>query len=389
MSQLRMRLGSRILGLAFIVLLATNSVQAKKPPPKRPSSMSSGHGTAPSYSNSDLHRLSYGGGSQSVPAAAASPPKSAGQMAPRTNTTHFTPATNYRPHSNSTSGFGGGGFNNTSFPSNSTHGFGGGGFNSTSFPSNSTHGFGGGGFNNTSFPSNATHGFHSNFTHQQAGNVGYLPPGTEFSYPGQQSHYPSHQAGNFYPPPGATYLPAGSPLPAGAQFQPQPQQSSSGLGLGTGLIAGAIGGAVLGHVLTPTETKVVNQAPPAGDAGSADKIIIINNNAQPGTVTTAEVAAGTTIINTGVPQTTISPAVVQPAVVQAASTNTSAVPTYFNIPDGFVPLSPMVPGAHPSLMRIPGAVYLSPDSGLHDAHNGAKHFYASSVLTLVVAYSLF
>lgn len=65
------------------------------------------------------------------------------------------------------------------------------------------------------------------------------------------------------------------------------------------MAAGAIGGAILGHVLTPTQTRVVEQAPAAAAAGGSDgghdRIIIINNG-QPVNATDAN---GVTVINNG------------------------------------------------------------------------------------------
>lgn len=73
--------------------------------------------------------------------------------------------------------------------------------------------------------------------------------------------------------------------------------------IGSGLAAGALGGAILGHVLTPTQTKVIEQAPSSSSSGSSssgsndsggDRIIIINNG-QPMNV--SEFNGTTTVIN--------------------------------------------------------------------------------------------
>ncbi|KAM8719155.1 hypothetical protein ACLKA7_011805 [Drosophila subpalustris] len=125
---------------------------------------------------------------------------------------------------------------------------------------------------------------------------GSLPPGASY-YP-SAGHVPS---GGYHPaaapPPGATYYQSGSALPPGATYYPQaPQQSSSGPGFGTGLLAGGLGGAVLGSVLTSSlggsSSHPMAAAPAAAaPAGGQDRIIIINNGVP---VNTTD---GTTVIN--------------------------------------------------------------------------------------------
>lgn len=63
------------------------------------------------------------------------------------------------------------------------------------------------------------------------------------------------------------------------------------------MAAGAIGGAVLGHVLTPTHTKVIEQSPSGGstDGGSGGDRIIIINNGQP--LNASDFNGTTTVIN--------------------------------------------------------------------------------------------
>uniref|UniRef100_A0A1I8PNQ1 Uncharacterized protein n=1 Tax=Stomoxys calcitrans TaxID=35570 RepID=A0A1I8PNQ1_STOCA len=148
-------------------------------------------------------------------------------------------------------------------------------------------------------------------------------------------------AGGYYPansvPAGASYFPAGGALPPGAvMYSSPPQQSSSGLGFGSGILAGAIGGAVLGHALTPTHTKVIEQAPAAGNAaGGGDRVIIINNSGQPINATDAN---GATIINTG----GATPAPGAPAAPATSSDN----PAGAMAPVApMAPLAPMVPMA--------------------------------------------
>ncbi|KAH8418918.1 hypothetical protein KR222_004847, partial [Zaprionus bogoriensis] len=122
-----------------------------------------------------------------------------------------------------------------------------------------------------------------------------LPAGATY-YP-SAGHVPS---GGYHPaaapPPGATYYQAGAALPPGATYYPQaPQQSSSsGLGFGTGLLAGGLGGALLGHALTPSGGSSSSQ-PVAAPAAGQDRIIIINN----GVPVNATTSDGTTVINAG------------------------------------------------------------------------------------------
>lgn len=72
---------------------------------------------------------------------------------------------------------------------------------------------------------------------------------------------------------------------------------------GTGLIAGALGGAILGHALTPTHTHhVVSGGTSNAPADNQDRIIVINNNpGQPATVTNAagQPVSGVSVIQNG------------------------------------------------------------------------------------------
>ncbi|ALC49068.1 CG5273 [Drosophila busckii] len=137
--------------------------------------------------------------------------------------------------------------------------------------------------------------------HMQGG--GYQP----HNLPAGATYYPSaghmpaggyNPAGGYHPaaapPPGATYYQAGSALPPGATYYAQPpQQSSSGLGFGTGLIAGGLGGALLGHALTPSGGSSSQMAPAPAAAAGQDRIIIINNGVP------VNASDGTTVINAG------------------------------------------------------------------------------------------
>lgn len=118
---------------------------------------------------------------------------------------------------------------------------------------------------------------------------------------------------------------------------------------GSGLAAGALGGALLGHALTPTHTRVVEQAPAAGNAaGGGDRVIIINNSGQPINATDAN---GVTVINAGE-----NPA---PAPGAPATGNDAPAPLA-----PMVPMAPMTPdmnattqmaGAMPDVTPAPGA----------------------------------
>ncbi|XP_030378317.1 formin-like protein 7 [Scaptodrosophila lebanonensis] len=106
-----------------------------------------------------------------------------------------------------------------------------------------------------------------------------------------------HMPGGYYPgaaapPPGATVYQQGAALPPGAILYSQPPQQSSGSGFGTGLLAGGLGGALIGHALTPSggsSSQAAAAAPAA--AGGTDRIIIINNGVP------VNATDGTTVIN--------------------------------------------------------------------------------------------
>ncbi|XP_015041836.1 protein transport protein SEC31 [Drosophila pseudoobscura] len=132
----------------------------------------------------------------------------------------------------------------------------------------------------------------------------YYPSGGHNGYPSNlpagATYYPSSghmpMGGGYQPaaaPPGATYYQAGSALPPGATYYSQPpQQSSSGLGFGTGLLAGGLGGALLGHALTPSGGSSSQPAAAAAPAAAGqDRIIIINNGVP------VNASDGTTVIN--------------------------------------------------------------------------------------------
>ncbi|XP_017042765.1 sialidase-like [Drosophila ficusphila] len=165
-----------------------------------------------------------------------------------------------------------------------------------------------------------------------------------------RNHNSTTGAGNTYYnpetlPQGATYLPAGSSMPAGAVYYPQaPQKSSSGLGLGTGLVAGAVGGAILGHALTPTNTQVVgSSASSSGGHGSDTKIIVINNG-PPGPVNTTDLGSGTTAMNAAGNPESVSPFLpVPPSYAAPPAPPTSEYP---GLP---VPPAPPVPSLDPLL----------------------------------------
>ncbi|KAH8420061.1 hypothetical protein KR009_005474 [Drosophila setifemur] len=131
---------------------------------------------------------------------------------------------------------------------------------------------------------------------------GHAPGGYPSNLPAGATYYPSagHMPmGNGYhpaaaPPPGATYYQAGASLPPGATYYASPpQQSSSGLGFGTGLLAGGLGGALLGHALTPSGGSSSSQPVAAAPAAGQDRIIIINNGVP------VNATDGTTVINAG------------------------------------------------------------------------------------------
>lgn len=112
------------------------------------------------------------------------------------------------------------------------------------------------------------------------------------------------------------------------------------------MAAGAIGGAILGHVLTPTHTRVESApAAPAGQPGSDDGKIIIINNGPPGSVTTTN-AAGATVITTGVAgENGTQP---MPAPAPAAAPADPAIPN--------VPLAPIGDNNAGQPTPAPGAV---------------------------------
>ncbi|XP_037905504.1 vegetative cell wall protein gp1-like isoform X3 [Hermetia illucens] len=123
-----------------------------------------------------------------------------------------------------------------------------------------------------------SHGMYPQQTYHPSGGYPQAPP----SYPGGAPQmYPAHGAPQMYPVGGhpvSTFPVNSQPVYQGAAIQPGfypagsmpvgAVQGSSGPGFGSGLLAGALGGAVLGHVLTPS-----------GNSGSSDseKVVIINN----------------------------------------------------------------------------------------------------------------
>lgn len=124
--------------------------------------------------------------------------------------------------------------------------------------------------------------------------------------------------------------------------------------LGTGLIAGALGGAILGHALTPTHTRVVDHSYSGGGGGEGygggnsgggdDKIIIINNG-PPGSVTTTSAGSGTTVINTGNQAAPVAPAPAPAA--PAYGSQFPEPPSPGSAPLAPLPPAPAAPGAAP------------------------------------------
>lgn len=153
---------------------------------------------------------------------------------------------------------------------------------------------------------------------------GYMN-GASGGYPAPGGYGGYHQGAAA--PPGATYIQPGSALPPGAILYSQPpQQSSSGLGFGTGLLAGGLGGALLGHALTPSggSSSQPAAAAPAAAAGQ-DRIIIINNGVP------VNASDGTTVINA--------------AGTAAAPMNATAVSADAQ-PAQLAPMAPMAPMAN-------------------------------------------
>ncbi|KAH8286740.1 hypothetical protein KR018_004459, partial [Drosophila ironensis] len=187
---------------------------------------------------------------------------------------------------------------------------------------------------------NVPHGVPAGATYYpSAGHAGYpsnLPAGATY-YPSSGGYHPSVGAA---PPPGATYYQAGAALPPGATYySAPPQQSSSGLGFGTGLLAGGLGGALLGHALTPSGGSSSVPAAAAAPAGGQDRIIIINN----GVPVNGTSADGTTVINAA--GVAAAPGGV-PVPAMNATQDAQAMP-------GAVPMAPFSPEA--SNMTAPNA----------------------------------
>lgn len=156
------------------------------------------------------------------------------------------------------------------------------------------------------------------------------------------------------------------------------------------MIGGAIGGAVLGHVLTPTHTQTVQHMAPVQGSSSDDKDrIIIINNGQPATVT--ESKDGTTIINTNpaapqpgapapqpgyvapqtqpgyvAPQPGVPPAAQPPApgsdIGMAPLAPMGPIPNNMNGTEGSAPLAPFAPNT-PNAAGQPAAQEQGPPPG--------------------------
>jgi len=103
---------------------------------------------------------------------------------------------------------------------------------------------------------------------------------------------------------------------------------------------------------------------------------------------TATPANGTApAVESAVPPPVSAPESVQLAPIQPT--------TPVAIPEGSVPLAPIVPGGQPDIMKMPGLTQarLSAESIVKDAHSMAErtfgHFsFISTVVTLIVAYCL-
>ncbi|XP_067636485.1 collagen, type I, alpha 1a-like [Eurosta solidaginis] len=296
----------------------------------RTPSSNSRHVTKPSYptqsgsgsvsnSHGDLAKLSYSGYNSAPNRPAAAPGGSTGNSQPigwnvpksqgpppaysasnpagGAHTNIHEPAPAYKPNNAAPPSYGSATGVHTPITATNTHGV------QSSYPGATYHA-------PDAMPAGAT--YYSSPGQLPAGasyhSPGSLPAGASY-YP-SSGHMPSYGGGyhpggghmsagggGYYPgggvPAGATYVAPGAALPPGAVFYSSPpQQTSSGLGFGSGLAAGALGGALLGHALTPTHTRVVESAPAAaaGQSGSNDDRIIIINNGPPGSVTTTNAA---------------------------------------------------------------------------------------------------
>lgn len=170
--------------------------------------------------------------------------------------------------------------------------------------------------------------------HPQAG--GYHPPAG--------GYHP--QAGGYHPAPAPAYAAAPptyyapNQLPPGAVLYSQPPRSS-GPGLGTGLIAGAIGGALLTHALTPSHNREVvhTSSGVSNPAPDSDRIIIINNG-PPGSVTTN--GAGATVIDSN-----------QGGGMAAAPAAVNPAPAPYQPQDPATPLAPFQPGSTQAVNNQP------------------------------------
>nr|ABG02844.1 CG5273 [Drosophila melanogaster] len=185
-------------------------------------------------------------------------------------------------------------------------------------------------------------------------------PGSGYSpnIPAGATYYPSAghvpMGGGYHPaaapPPGATYYQAGSALPPGATYySAPPQQSSSGLGFGTGLLAGGLGGALLGHALTPSGGSSSSQPVAAAPAAGQDRIIIINNGVP------VNASDGTTVINAA--GVAAAPGAVPAAPVPSSNTTQDAQ-------QPAVPMAPMPFNPETSNMTAPDPAAPPPPGGI-------------------------